>query len=207
MHFYIDTDERNHFYLFIFCTYLCLFVCTISLPQLRWLLIPESCFLLFSSFFVFCLILFYFFWGGGIRLGFIFQASFLHSLPQYTGSCADCGHTRFVTLSLFCSSLLLFSSLAPSLLSWVAVLGHGGAVADFCMRGLSNFYSDSKKRIRTSYQSKSRLSETPTGATQQQGDKAQTMGCHLSKICCFDEVYQVDLLFHVIFSTRYYYYL
>lgn len=193
--------------MFIFCTYVIyvgLFVCTISLPQLRWLLIPESCFLLFSSYFLL------FFLGGGIRkykrLGFIFQASFLHSLPQYTGSCSDCGHTRFVTLSLFCSSLLLFSSLAPSLLSWVAVLGHGGAVADFCMRGLSNFYSDSKKRIRTSYQSKSRLS-APTGATQQQGDKIQTMGCHLSKICCFDVVYQVDLLFRSIFSTRYYYYL
>lgn len=58
---------------------------------------------------------------------------------------------------LFFSLPLLFSSLAPSLLTWVAVMGHGGAVADFCMRGLSSFYSDSKKRIRTSYQSKSRL--------------------------------------------------
>ncbi|XP_028822072.1 syntaxin-binding protein 5-like [Denticeps clupeoides] len=30
---------------------------------------------------------------------------------------------------------------------------------DFCMRGLSNFYSDSKKRIRTSYQSLTELSD------------------------------------------------
>lgn len=60
------------------------------------------------------------------RLGSIFQALCLHSLPWYTGSCSDCGHTRFVTLSLFCSSLLLFYSLAPSLLSWVAVAGAWG---------------------------------------------------------------------------------
>lgn len=33
-------------------------------------------------------------------------------------------------------------------------------------------------------------SEAPAGASQQQGDKAQTMGCHLSKMCCFDEDYQ-----------------
>ncbi|KAK3568912.1 hypothetical protein QTP86_019560, partial [Hemibagrus guttatus] len=31
--------------------------------------------------------------------------------------------------------------------------------SDFCMRGLSNFYSDSKKRIRTSYQSLTELSD------------------------------------------------
>uniref|UniRef100_W5L680 Syntaxin binding protein 5L n=1 Tax=Astyanax mexicanus TaxID=7994 RepID=W5L680_ASTMX len=37
------------------------------------------------------------------------------------------------------------------------------STSDFCMRGLSNFYSDSKKRIRTSYQSKSRLPEEADG--------------------------------------------
>lgn len=122
---------------------------------LWWLLILKGfylCLVLFSAlFFVFVIS------KKSKRLGFIFLFSFLHFLPQYTGSCSDCSHMRFVTLSLFCSSLLLFSSFAPCLLSWVAVLGHGGAVADFCMRGLSNFYSDSKKRIRTSYQSKSCL--------------------------------------------------
>ncbi|MCI4378151.1 hypothetical protein PGIGA_G00212700 [Pangasianodon gigas] len=33
------------------------------------------------------------------------------------------------------------------------------STSDFCMRGLSNFYSDSKKRIRTSYQSLTELSD------------------------------------------------
>lgn len=41
---------------------------------------------------------------------------------------------------------------------WLLVWACGPAcLTEFCMRGLSNFYSDSKKRIRTSYQSKSSL--------------------------------------------------
>ncbi len=133
--------------------------------------------------FVFCLILLF---SVEIKhyksLGYVFLFSFLNFLPQYT---------HWVLLRLrshaFCHSepVLFFSpplsSLTPYLLSWVVVLGHGGAVADFSMRGLSNLYSDSKKRIRTSYQSKSFSSEKAIGATQQQGGNPQTMGCHLSK--------------------------
>ncbi|XP_074550780.1 syntaxin-binding protein 5-like isoform X5 [Halichoeres trimaculatus] len=36
---------------------------------------------------------------------------------------------------------------------------HRQSTSEFCMRGLSNFYSDSKKRIRTSYQSLTELSD------------------------------------------------
>ncbi|XP_074550787.1 syntaxin-binding protein 5-like isoform X11 [Halichoeres trimaculatus] len=54
---------------------------------------------------------------------------------------------------------------------------HRQSTSEFCMRGLSNFYSDSKKRIRTSYQSLTELSDnqqsidmerskSPTSATE-----------------------------------------
>lgn len=41
--------------------------------------------------------------------------------------------------------------------SVAAGVGMRACLTELCMRGLSNFYSDSKKRIRTSYQSKSGL--------------------------------------------------
>ncbi|XP_066563061.1 syntaxin-binding protein 5-like [Amia ocellicauda] len=44
---------------------------------------------------------------------------------------------------------------------------------NFCMRGLSNFYSDSKKRIRTSYQSLTELSDSP-GALELERCKSPT---------------------------------
>lgn len=40
-----------------------------------------------------------------------------------------------------------------------AAVGMWACLTDFSMRGLSNFYSDSKKRFRTSYQSKSGLTK------------------------------------------------
>uniref|UniRef100_A0AAZ3P2C5 Syntaxin-binding protein 5-like n=1 Tax=Oncorhynchus tshawytscha TaxID=74940 RepID=A0AAZ3P2C5_ONCTS len=46
--------------------------------------------------------------------------------------------------------------------------GRGTPTPHFCMRGLSHFYSDSKKRIRTSYQSKS---GHPQGKETGEGDK------------------------------------
>ncbi len=138
-------------------------------------------------------------------LGYVFLFSFLNFLPSVhsLGLAQIAGHMRFVTLSLFCSSLLHFSSLTPYLLSVVVVLGHGGAVADFSMRGLSNLYSDSKKRIRTSYQSKSCL--------QWKGDRGNTTarrqptdnGMLLIKICYFDDVYKRKNYHHILYYTQY----
>lgn len=53
--------------------------------------------------------------------------------------------------------LLLLLFLPPFGDSVAAGVGMRACLTEFCMRGLSNFYSDSKKRIRTSYQSKSSL--------------------------------------------------
>lgn len=51
----------------------------------------------------------------------------------------------------------LSSSSSYLLVTVAAGVGMWACLTEFCMRGLSNFYSDSKKRIRTSYQSKSGL--------------------------------------------------
>lgn len=110
-----------------------------------------------------------------------------HSFPLYLHFSSSCTSPPPLSLSLsFLSSLISINpeylltlltlylcppsipTFLPSLSlsspqpfgdSVAADVGMWACLTEFCMRGLSNFYSDSKKRIRTSYQSKSSLTK------------------------------------------------
>ncbi|XP_056321346.1 syntaxin-binding protein 5-like isoform X9 [Danio aesculapii] len=63
------------------------------------------------------------------------------------------------TILLCMSTLELYGSADPFQRLTRSPRKNRQSTSDFCMRGLSNFYSDSKKRIRTSYQSLTELSD------------------------------------------------
>ncbi|XP_016400818.1 syntaxin-binding protein 5-like [Sinocyclocheilus rhinocerous] len=63
------------------------------------------------------------------------------------------------TVLLCMSTLELYGSADPLQRLTRSPRKNRQSTSDFCMRGLSNFYSDSKKRIRTSYQSLTELSD------------------------------------------------
>uniref|UniRef100_A0A8C1VQ28 Syntaxin-binding protein 5-like n=1 Tax=Cyprinus carpio TaxID=7962 RepID=A0A8C1VQ28_CYPCA len=63
------------------------------------------------------------------------------------------------TVLLCMSTLELYGSADPFQRLTRSPRKNRQSTSDFCMRGLSNFYSDSKKRIRTSYQSLTELSD------------------------------------------------
>ncbi|XP_065818165.1 syntaxin-binding protein 5-like isoform X6 [Labrus bergylta] len=63
------------------------------------------------------------------------------------------------TVLLCMSTLDLYGAADPYQRLTRSPRRHRQSTSEFCMRGLSNFYSDSKKRIRTSYQSLTELSD------------------------------------------------
>ena len=75
-------------------------------------------------------------------------------------------HSFILSTALFFPLLLLRLFFPPFRDSVAADVGMWACLTESCMRGLSNFYSDSKKRIRTSYQSKSGLPTVKAGGIQ-----------------------------------------
>ncbi|XP_056098070.1 syntaxin-binding protein 5-like isoform X14 [Rhinichthys klamathensis goyatoka] len=68
------------------------------------------------------------------------------------------------------------------------------STSDFCMRGLSNFYSDSKKRIRTSYQSLTELSDNQVSLDLERS-KSPTSG-HSSRRAMLQQLHGVSMYSH-----------
>ncbi|XP_037395462.1 syntaxin-binding protein 5-like isoform X11 [Pygocentrus nattereri] len=68
------------------------------------------------------------------------------------------------------------------------------STSDFCMRGLSNFYSDSKKRIRTSYQSLTELSDNQVSLDLERS-KSPTSG-YASRRAMLQQLHGVTMYSH-----------
>ncbi|XP_023806748.1 syntaxin-binding protein 5-like isoform X10 [Oryzias latipes] len=68
------------------------------------------------------------------------------------------------------------------------------STSEFCMRGLSNFYSDSKKRIRTSYQSLTELTDNQQ-STDMDRSKSPTSG-HASRRAMLQQLHGVTMYSH-----------
>ncbi|XP_072253422.1 syntaxin-binding protein 5-like isoform X13 [Leuresthes tenuis] len=68
------------------------------------------------------------------------------------------------------------------------------STSDFCMRGLSNFYSDSKKRIRTSYQSLTELTDNQQSVDMERS-KSPTSG-HASRRAMLQQFHGVTMYSH-----------
>ncbi|KAM9803508.1 syntaxin-binding protein 5-like isoform 11-T11 [Syngnathus typhle] len=68
------------------------------------------------------------------------------------------------------------------------------STSDFCMRGLSNFYSDSKKRIRTSYQSLTELSDNQQSLDMERS-KSPTSG-YASRRAMLQQLHGVTMYSH-----------
>ncbi|XP_054870942.1 syntaxin-binding protein 5-like isoform X17 [Amphiprion ocellaris] len=68
------------------------------------------------------------------------------------------------------------------------------STSEFCMRGLSNFYSDSKKRIRTSYQSLTELTDNQQSIDMERS-KSPTSG-HASRRAMLQQLHGVTMYSH-----------
>ncbi|XP_061547975.1 syntaxin-binding protein 5-like isoform X6 [Phycodurus eques] len=68
------------------------------------------------------------------------------------------------------------------------------STSEFCMRGLSNFYSDSKKRIRTSYQSLTELSDNQQSVDMERS-KSPTSG-YASRRAMLQQLHGVTMYSH-----------
>ncbi|XP_074550785.1 syntaxin-binding protein 5-like isoform X9 [Halichoeres trimaculatus] len=71
---------------------------------------------------------------------------------------------------------------------------HRQSTSEFCMRGLSNFYSDSKKRIRTSYQSLTELSDNQQSIDMERS-KSPTSG-YASRRAMLQQLHGVTMYSH-----------
>ncbi|XP_034144702.1 syntaxin-binding protein 5-like isoform X15 [Esox lucius] len=70
------------------------------------------------------------------------------------------------------------------------------STSDFCMRGLSHFYSDSKKRIRTSYQSLTELSDNQVSIDMERTKSPTSVGGCASRRAMLQQLHGVSMYSH-----------
>ncbi|XP_042077725.1 syntaxin-binding protein 5-like isoform X14 [Haplochromis burtoni] len=98
------------------------------------------------------------------------------------------------TVILCMSTLDLYGSTDPYQRLTRSPRRNRQSTSEFCMRGLSNFYSDSKKRIRTSYQSLTELTDNQQSIDMER-NKSPTSG-HASRRAMLQQLHGVTMYSH-----------
>ncbi|XP_077584985.1 syntaxin-binding protein 5-like isoform X11 [Stigmatopora nigra] len=98
------------------------------------------------------------------------------------------------TILLCMSTLDLYGSADPYQRLTRSPRRNRQSTSEFCMRGLSNFYSDSKKRIRTSYQSLTELSDNQQSVDMERS-KSPTSG-YASRRAMLQQLHGVTMYSH-----------
>ncbi|XP_063355801.1 syntaxin-binding protein 5-like isoform X5 [Pelmatolapia mariae] len=98
------------------------------------------------------------------------------------------------TVILCMSTLDLYGSTDPYQRLTRSPRRNRQSTSEFCMRGLSNFYSDSKKRIRTSYQSLTELTDNQQSIDMERS-KSPTSG-HASRRAMLQQLHGVTMYSH-----------